>query len=209
MEESATLDLEAAEQTLVELRDGPFREFRLGLLHGRMDDDAKDHVMEEFRAGRIDLLVATLVIEVGIDVPNATLMIILHAERFGLSQLHQLRGRVSRGTAAGECYLFASAATEDAKQRLQILTRTSNGFTLAEEDARLRGLGEFLGTRQHGLGDFRFGDPLTHRDILEAAREDAIALVGEDPGLRKAEHELLRKAVIARYGETLDLGSVG
>ena len=209
VEESETLDLEAAEQTLAELRDGPFREFRLGLLHGRMDDDAKDHVMNEFRAGRIDLLVATLVIEVGIDVPNATLMVILHAERFGLSQLHQLRGRVSRGTVAGECYLFASAGTDDAKQRLQILTRTSNGFTLAEEDARLRGLGEFFGTRQHGLGDFRFGDPLIHREILEAVREDAIALVAEDPGLRKPEHELLRKAVIARYGETLDLGSVG
>ena len=95
------------------------------------------------------------------------------------------------------------------QERLQILTRTSNGFTLAEEDARLRGLGEFFGTRQHGLGDFRFGDPLQNRDILEAAREDAIALVTDDPGLRKAEHELLRKAVIARYGETLDLGSVG
>jgi len=209
VEESERLDLEAAEQTMTELKAGPFREFRLGLLHGRMDDEAKDQVMNDFRAGKIDLLVATLVIEVGIDVPNATLMLILHAERFGLSQLHQLRGRVSRGQVAGECYLFAHTATDDAKQRLQVMTRTSDGFVLAEEDAKLRGLGEFFGQRQHGLGDFRFGDPLKDRTLLEEAREDAIALVAEDPNLSRPEHAALRTAVKSRYGESLDLGSVG
>jgi ATP-dependent DNA helicase RecG len=209
VEESETLDLEAAEQTLAELREGPFREFRLGLLHGRMDDEAKDRVMSDFRAGKIDLLVATLVIEVGIDVPNATLMLILHAERFGLSQLHQLRGRVSRGQVAGECYLFAHTSTDDAKQRLQVMTRTSDGFALAEEDAKLRGLGEFFGPRQHGLGDFRFGDPLKDRALLEEAREDAIELIAEDPELNRPEHALLRTAVISRYGQTLNLASVG
>ena len=197
VEESEKLDLEAAEQTLAELKAGPFRDFRLGLLHGRMDDDAKDQVMNEFRAGRIDLLVATLVIEVGIDVPNATLMLILHAERFGLSQLHQLRGRVSRGKVAGECYLFAHTSTDDAKQRLQVMTRTSDGFILAEEDARLRGLGEFFGPRQHGLGDFRFGDPLQDRALLEEAREDAIALIEQDPHLSQPEHAALRAAVMS------------
>ena len=209
VEESEKLDLEAAEQTLAELREGPFREFRLGLLHGRMDDDAKEQVMHEFRAGRLDLLVATLVIEVGIDVPNATLMLILHAERFGLSQLHQLRGRVSRGQIAGECYLFAHTSTEEAKRRLQIMARTSDGFILAEEDAKLRGLGEFFGARQHGLGEFRFGDPLQDRALLEEAREDAIALIATDPSLSQPEHASLGAAVFSRYGQTLDLASVG
>jgi ATP-dependent DNA helicase RecG len=209
VEESEKLDLEAAEETMAELKAGPFREFRLGLLHGRMDDDAKDKVMSEFRAGRVDLLVATLVIEVGIDVPNATLMLILHAERFGLSQLHQLRGRVSRGQVAGECYLFAHTTTDDAKQRLQVMTRTSDGFVLAEEDAKLRGLGEFFGPRQHGIGDFRFGDPLKDRELLEEAREDATALIEADAGLTRPEHASLRAAVFARYGESLALASAG
>src|SRR5262249_41633460 len=154
----------------------------------------------EFRAGRIDLLVATVVIEVGIDVPNATLMVILHADRFGLSQLHQLRGRVSRGQIAGECYLFAYTSSDDTRQRLQIMTRTSDGFILAEEDARLRGLGEIFGSRQHGLGEFRFGDPLQDRALLEEARDDAIALVEQDPNLGRPEHALLRAMVLARYG---------
>ena len=209
VEESEKLDLEAAAQTMAEFKAGPFRDFRLGLLHGRMDDDAKDQVMNDFRAGRIDLLVATLVIEVGIDVPNATLMVILHAERFGLSQLHQLRGRVSRGSIAGECYLFAHTSTDDAKQRLSVMIHTSDGFVLAEEDAKLRGLGEFFGPRQHGLGDFRFGDPLQDRALLEEAREDAIALVEADPLLGRPEHAPLRAVVLARYGESLNLASVG
>lgn len=209
VEESESLDVKAAEQTFVEVKEGPFREFRVGLLHGRLSDDAKDQVMAEFRAGRIDVLVATLVIEVGVDVPNATLMVILHADRFGLSQLHQLRGRVTRGPVAGECYLFANTGTDEARERLRILTRTSDGFLLAEEDARMRGLGEFFGSRQHGLGAFRFGDPLADRVWLEYAREDAIALVTEDASLQHPEHEQLRRLVIERYGKVLDLATVG
>src|SRR5262249_46621682 len=186
-----------------------FHDLRVGLLHGRLDDQAKDRVMEDFRHGRLGALVTTVVIEVGVDVPNATLMVIEQAERFGLSQLHQLRGRVSRGSVAGECYLFTGLPTEEARQRLKIFTRTSDGFALAEEDARLRGLGEFFGTRQHGLGDLRFGDPIVDRAILEMAREDAIALVGEDAQLAKPEHALLRAQVLERYGKTLELAEVG
>jgi ATP-dependent DNA helicase RecG len=209
VEESETLDLKSAEQHFQDLKAGPFSDFRLGLLHGRLPEQAKDEVMQQFRQRQIDLLVTTMVIEVGVDVANATWMLIEHAERFGLSQLHQMRGRISRGTTAGRCIIFANPTTDDARQRLRIFTRTSNGFTLAEEDAKLRGLGEFFGARQHGLGELRFGDILTDRDLLQKARRDAIALVADDAGLSKPENRLLRQMVVQRYGQTLDLATVG
>jgi ATP-dependent DNA helicase RecG len=209
VEESETLDLTAAVENYEILRSGPFQDFRVGLLHGRLSDDEKARVMQDFRDRKLDLLVTTVVIEVGVDVPNATLMIIEHADRFGLSQLHQLRGRISRGTLAGECYLFAGITTDEARLRLRAICRTSDGFALAEEDARLRGLGEFFGTRQHGLGDLRFGDLLHDFDLLEMARNDAIELVAGDAGLRKPEYAALRQAVLARYGQTLALAAIG
>jgi ATP-dependent DNA helicase RecG len=209
VEESETLDLTAAVENYEILRTGPFQHFRVGLLHGRLSDDGKARVMQDFRDRKLDLLVTTVVIEVGVDVANATLMIIEHADRFGLSQLHQMRGRVSRGTLAGECYLFAGITTDEARLRLRAICRTSDGFALAEEDARLRGLGEFFGTRQHGLGDLRFGDLLHDFDLLEMARNDAIELVAGDAGLRKPEHAALRQAVLARYGQTLALAAIG
>jgi ATP-dependent DNA helicase RecG len=154
-------------------------------------------------------LVTTSVIEVGVDVPNATLMLIEHAERFGLSQLHQLRGRVSRGDVAGECWLATGLTTEEARVRLRAFTRTSDGFVLAEEDAKLRGLGEFFGTRQHGIADLRFGDLLGDRVLLEQARADAQELVAADPGLKKPEHAPLRRSVFERYGASLGLAEIG
>lgn len=207
--ESEALDVTAAEQHFVELRDGPFKDFRVGLLHGRQGDEEKERVMQAFRERQLDLLVTTVVIEVGVDVPNATLMLIEHAERFGLSQLHQLRGRISRGPVAGECYLFADATTDDAQQRLRAISRTTDGFALAEEDARLRGLGEFFGTRQHGVADLRFGDLVADLEILQQAREDAIELVAADASLRAPQHAALREAVLQRYGKTLELAEVG
>jgi ATP-dependent DNA helicase RecG len=209
VEESEALDLKAAEQTYAELRDGPFREFRVGLLHGRIDEAGKDEVMQRFRRRELDLLVATVVVEVGVDVPNATFLIVEHAERFGLSQLHQLRGRISRGTVAGRCYLFAQATTDEARERLRAFTRTADGFALAEHDARLRGVGEFFGTRQHGLGMFHVGDLVADRELLQVARQDAFALVTADAGLRRPEHALLRQAVLERFGRTLDLAEIG
>jgi ATP-dependent DNA helicase RecG len=207
--ESETLDLKAAEQVYVELREGPLRAFRLGLLHGRLAESDKDAVMERFRNQDLDLLVTTVVVEVGVDVPRATLLVVEHAERFGLSQLHQLRGRISRGTLPGQCYLFADMNNEKAKERIRLLTRTTDGFALAEADARLRGLGKFFGTRQHGLGELRFGDLLQDHELLRQARQDAFALVAEDAGLSQAGHALLRQAVLERYGSTLDLPAVG
>jgi ATP-dependent DNA helicase RecG len=165
--------------------------------------------MGRFRAGAIDLLVSTLVVEVGVDVPNATLMVVEHAERFGLSQLHQLRGRISRGTVPGHCYLFAEPAGDEARERLRLFTRLSDGFLLAETDARLRGVGEFFGARQHGLGELRLGDPVADHDLLRLARQDAFALVAADAGLRQPEQICLRQAVLERYGRTLDLAEIG
>jgi ATP-dependent DNA helicase RecG len=209
VEESERLDLKSAEEHFQHLKDGPFQDFRLGLLHGRMPDDAKDAVMQQFREGQLDLLVSTMVIEVGVDVANATWMVIEHAERFGLSQLHQLRGRISRGKTAGRCIVFANPTTAEARERLRVFARTTNGFTLAEQDAKLRGLGEFFGTRQHGLGELRFGDLLSDRDLLQQARRDAFGLVADDAGLARPEHRLLRQVVVERYGRTLDLVTVG
>jgi ATP-dependent DNA helicase RecG len=209
VEESAVLDVKAATETFADLRQGPFQGFRLGLLHGRQDDEEKAAIMKDFREGKTDLLVCTSVVEVGVDVPNATLMVVERAERFGLSQLHQLRGRVSRGETAGQCFLFADPATDEGRERLRVLTRTNDGFKLAEEDARLRGLGEFFGTRQHGLGELRFGNLIADADLLTLARKDAFALVADDARLRKPENAGLRRAVLERYGKTLDLAAVG
>jgi ATP-dependent DNA helicase RecG len=209
VEESAALDAKAAIATHAELASGPFKDFRVGLLHGRQDEVVKSSAMSDYRAGRIDLLVSTSVVEVGVDVPNATLLIVEHAERFGLSQLHQLRGRVSRGTIAGECYLFADPTTDESRERLKILTRTTDGFRLAEEDMRLRGLGEFFGTRQHGLGELRVGSLIADADLLTQARKDAFAIVLADASLRKPENGHLRAVVVQRYGQTLDLAEIG
>jgi ATP-dependent DNA helicase RecG len=209
VDESATLDVKAATQMFAELRAGPLKDFRLGLLHGRQDEDDKTAVMHRFRERQLDALVCTSVVEVGVDVPNATLMVVEHAERFGLSQLHQLRGRISRGEIAGECYLFAEPAGDEGRERLRIFTRTTNGFELAEEDLRIRGVGEFFGTKQHGIGELRMGSVITDGDLLTLARRDAFSLVKADAGLRLAEHAELRKAVVARYGRTLDLAEVG
>jgi ATP-dependent DNA helicase RecG len=209
VEESAMLDVASATGMQAELQAGPFRDYRVGLLHGRLDEDAKARVMEEFRTRQLDVLVSTLVVEVGVDVPNATLLIVEHAERFGLSQLHQLRGRISRGPVSGQCYLFAQPETEEAKERLRTLVRTRDGFALAEADMRQRGAGEFFGFRQHGVGEFRFADLAQDGELLSMAREDAFAIVAADAGLARLEHALLREAMLGRYGKTLDLATVG
>jgi ATP-dependent DNA helicase RecG len=206
---AADEEVKAATKAFEELRTGPFREARVGLLHGRLGEVEKVAVMDDFRAGRVDLLVCTSVVEVGVDVPNATMLLVEHAERFGLSQLHQLRGRVSRGAVAGECFLFGEPTTEEGEERLRTVARTADGFALAEEDLRLRGGGELFGARQHGAGGLRFGSLIADAELLGKARKDAFALVAEDSGLKNPEHAGLRAAVERRYGATLELAEIG
>ncbi|HEX7126447.1 MAG TPA: ATP-dependent DNA helicase RecG [Thermodesulfobacteriota bacterium] len=182
---------------------------RVGLLHGRMGADEKESVMVAFRDRRLDLLVATTVIEVGIDVPNATLMVIEHAERFGLSQLHQLRGRVGRGSKASACLLVASGRrTEEAARRLAVMERTTDGFRIAEADLEIRGPGDFLGTRQSGVPDFRVANLFRDQRLLVAAREAAFALVARDPDLSDPAHRGTKEAVRRRWAGRLSLAGV-
>ena len=170
-----------------------FPERKLGLLHGRMKSDEKEDVMERFRRRELDILVTTTVIEVGVDVPNATVMVIEHAERFGLSQLHQLRGRIGRGGEKGTCILIAPKTPgEDARVRLETMVRTTNGFEIAETDLKLRGPGEFFGTRQHGQLGFHIANPLRDFELLELARREALSLV-ESPGAEPARQRLLSR----------------
>lgn len=172
IDESEKMDLKAATEGLEELKKR-FPDFQIAIMHGRMKSQERQQVMNEFRAGRIQILVATTVIEVGIDVPNATIMVIEHADRFGLSQLHQLRGRVGRGTEESFCVLMAGESTEDGRQRLETMTESSDGFYLSEVDMQMRGPGELLGLKQHGLPDFRLADFTKDRELTELAYQDS------------------------------------
>jgi ATP-dependent DNA helicase RecG len=205
VEESEKLELRAATAEFERLKQDVFPELHLGLLHGQMPGDEKDAVMAAFVAGDVDVLVATTVIEVGIDVANASIMVIEHAERFGLSQLHQLRGRVGRGAEQSYCVLIAG----DAADRLHVLARSDDGFEIARADLAFRGMGDFFGSRQHGLPDFRFFDPLRDDDLMLRAREAASRVIDADPSLERPEHAALREALHARYAEQAALFGVG
>jgi ATP-dependent DNA helicase RecG len=181
-----------------------FPELPVALLHGQMRTAEKDDVMNRFRRGDVGVLIATTVVEVGVDIPEATVMLIENAERFGLSQLHQLRGRIGRGEHGGTCILFSDAKTEEAQQRLEAIARSNDGFVLAEEDLRIRGEGTIFGTRQAGLTDLRVARLVEDFPIVVEAREAAFALVASDTKLTRPEHSLVRAEVGRRFGETLD-----
>jgi ATP-dependent DNA helicase RecG len=185
-----------------------FPEFNVELLHGQMASTRKQQIMSEFRKGKIDVLVSTVVVEVGLDVPNATIMVIEGADRFGLAQLHQLRGRIGRGEAKSYCFLFAETNSETAKSRLAVMTRSNDGFEIAEQDLRLRGPGEMFSTRQHGLPDLKIANIIDDYELLVMARKNAFELVSEDPMLTKAEHRNIRQALLAKFGDSLGLGDV-
>lgn len=208
VEESEKLELRAATAEFERLRDEVFPDLRLGLIHGQMPGDEKDATMRAFVAGELDILVSTTVIEVGIDVPNATVMVIEHAERFGLSQLHQLRGRVGRGAEESYCILIATGDAA-AAERLRIFARTHDGFEIAREDLRLRGMGDLFGARQHGMPAFRYFDPLRDEKLLAVAREEARRIVAADPELALDVNERYRAVLEKRYGERERLYEVG
>ena len=200
-------DLKYATQMAEELQNEVFPDFKVGLLHGKMKAEEKEAVMKRFISHHLDILVATTVIEVGVDVPNSTVMVVENAERFGLTQLHQLRGRIGRGSYDSHCILISSfKRSEDAEKRLTIMEGTSDGFKIAEADLMIRGPGDFLGTKQSGLPQFRFANLIRDNRILLEAREDAFKLVKDDPEL--GQYPDLLEQVINRWGKLLELGGI-
>ncbi len=210
IEESEKLALQAATVMFEEFKNRILPELNIALLHGKMKSEEKESVMEGFRKGKYHVLVSTTVIEVGIDIPNATLMVIEHAERFGLSQLHQLRGRIRRSEKQAECILIAyGKPTDDAVKRLRIMEETDDGFKIAEEDLKIRGPGDFIGTRQSGLPDFRVANLMRDAKILADARKEAFKIIEEDPTLEREEHQLLRCMLDIYWKGKLEFARVG
>jgi ATP-dependent DNA helicase RecG len=212
VESSEKEDLRDATTMARELADTVFREYRerVGLLHGRMKGSEKDKMMRRFRDGELQILVSTTVIEVGVDVPSATVMVVEHAERFGLSQLHQLRGRVGRGSERSFCILIAPYRRDgDVERRMRAMRETNDGFRIAEVDLELRGPGEFIGTRQSGLPDFRVANLIRDSRILIEARQSAQAWLAEDPELSKPESAALREVLKHRWAGRLGLATIG
>lgn len=195
----------AAQETFKHLKDEVFPDYTVGLLHGKMNSKEKEKVMRDFKKGKINVLVSTVVIEVGIDVPNATVMLVENADLFGLSQLHQLRGRVGRGEHESYCILLANPKNEEAHRRLKAIEETLDGFQIAERDLDIRGPGEFFGTKQHGLPEMRFGNILKDFGIMESARREAFALVARDPDMREEHHRLIKESFLERFKDRLDL----
>jgi ATP-dependent DNA helicase RecG len=206
VEESEALDLKDASRMAQHLQKDVFPELRIGLIHGRMKGQEKDGIMKSFNDGQLDVLVSTTVIEVGIDIPQASLMVIEHAERFGLAQLHQLRGRVGRSDIPSYCVLMTDyRGSENARKRLRIMEQTNDGFRIAEADLEIRGPGELMGTRQSGLPDFRVANILRDGRLLNDARGEAFQLVEKDPRLERQEHAVLREVLLWKWEGRLDL----
>lgn len=225
VEESEKIDLQAAVQGAEQLQNGELSDFRVGLLHGRMKASEKEAVMADFKSGTIQVLIATTVIEVGVDVPNATVILIEHAERFGLAQLHQLRGRVGRSSHQAYCLLMAqnlrrgdgdsrrrTLGSEEpmsaARERLEALVRSHDGFVIAEDDLRIRGPGEFFGLRQWGMPEFHVANLARDGDLLEQARQEAFSLLQSDPGLKEPAHRGLRESMLRKWEKKLELGAI-
>jgi len=206
--EESGQDIQAATDGWKELSVRVFPEFNVGLLHGQMSSADKQSIMADFRKGVIDVLVSTVVVEVGVDVPNATIMVIEAADRFGLAQLHQLRGRIGRGESKSFCLLFAETDNEAARSRLEVMTRTNDGFEIAEQDLRIRGPGELFSARQHGLPDLKITNIVEDYDLLVMARRHAFELVNKDPTLQQPEHCNIRRALLAKFGGSLGLADV-
>ena len=209
--ENEETELKAAIKMYRELSGKIFPDLKVGLLHGRLDADLKEHVMRLFQKGELHILVATTVIEVGVDVPNATVMVIEHAERFGLSQLHQLRGRIGRGAAKSFCILMTGGkVSEEGDRRLDAMVRTSDGFQIAELDLELRGPGEFFGTRQAGMPSFTVANLIRDRDLLETAKREAAAVMaGPNSDISREEIDGAVRQMRARWQHTYGLVEVG
>ncbi|PIP19264.1 MAG: DNA helicase RecG [Candidatus Omnitrophica bacterium CG08_land_8_20_14_0_20_41_16] len=201
IEESLALDISGAKKMYAELKASEFKEFKLGLIHGRLKQEEQDKIMSAFKNKKLDILISTTILEVGIDIPSATCMIVEYAERFGLSQLHQLRGRIGRGSDASCCILISDAKTEEAVFRLGAMVKYSDGFRISEEDLKIRGPGEFFGREQHGLSELKIANPLTQMQLLKRAREEAVKLISADPHLVSRQNQLLKESLLRKFPE--------
>ncbi|MCR4337456.1 MAG: ATP-dependent DNA helicase RecG [Candidatus Omnitrophica bacterium] len=199
IEESEKVDLKAAQKMFKHLQKNEFKGLSMGMIHGQMKKEDALKVMQKFQKGQLQILVATSILEVGIDVPQANVIVIEHADRFGLSQLHQLRGRVGRGIKDAHCFLIANPVTEESQRRVETLCATTDGFKIAEQDLLIRGPGHYFGRHQHGLSELRFANPLTQMDILELARTEALGLIHQDPELKEESHRVLKEVIEQRY----------
>lgn len=204
VEESEVIEAKAAVDLLEELKSEFFSDLRLGILHGKMKPSEKDETMKKFKNKELDILVSTTVIEVGVNVPNATLMIIENAERFGLAQLHQLRGRVGRGSHKSYCILIYSSKSEVCSQRMSIMEESTDGFKISEKDLEIRGPGEFFGTRQHGLPELKVANIFKHMKILKLAQQEARYIISEDPKLNSYENEKIKKEILKKFENRLE-----
>jgi ATP-dependent DNA helicase RecG len=207
--ESDKLTLKSAVQEAEKLQKTWFKDFKIGLLHGKMRDCDKNDVMRKFKNKEFDILISTTVIEVGIDVPDATVMIIHHAERFGLSALHQLRGRIGRSSKQSYVHLIGSSNNDNASKRLSIMTSTNNGFEIAEEDLKMRGPGELMGTIQHGFPAFKSGDLIKDADIIEFTKAHAAKIIEDDPILAKESNAVLKTLISKYFSNKIKLITVG
>lgn len=209
IDNSEETQLRSATEMYERLKSHELPGLRIGLLHGRMKSDEKERIMAGFKSGKTDVLVSTVIIEVGVDVPNASVMVVDHCERFGLAQLHQLRGRIGRGSHRSTCLLLGEPGTEEAKRRINAILETTDGFRIAEEDLRIRGPGEFFGTKQSGLPDLKVADIIEDYGILRSAREDAFELVKKDPALSDPANAAAKVFLLRRLGGKAGLISVG
>ncbi|MFH1191282.1 MAG: ATP-dependent DNA helicase RecG [Candidatus Omnitrophota bacterium] len=209
IEESSAWDIAGAKKMFLELKEGEFKNFRLGLIHGQLKQKEQEEVMLKFKNKELNLLLSTTVLEVGIDIANATCMIIEHAERFGLSQLHQLRGRIGRGAQKSFCILISDAPSQEAKARLVAMVASSDGFRIAEQDLKIRGPGEFFGKLQHGLAKLKIANPLIQMQLLKAARVEAFKLLKQDLSLEDHAHKLLKEKLLQKFPEYEKLILVG